>query len=173
MKLKKYSNVLAFIISATIVYVIFNFILLNGFIPSESMKNTLNVGDFILCNRMVNKDNLKNGDVVVFENNGEKVVKRVIGVSGDKISIKNGKVYLNNKELKEKYVNGSTFGGPNGTEYIVPIGKFFLMGDNRNNSFDSRFMNSIYIPKKNIKAKVILKYRLELLKFNFYIKKVL
>lgn len=102
------------------------------------------------------------GDVVVFkshltmENGKEKdLVKRVIGVGGDHVVILDGKVYINDKELTESYINGDYTDGI--IDEIVPQGHIFAMGDNRPNSRDSRDPSVGMIPKDDIVGKVFIR----------------
>jgi len=82
-------------------------------------------------------------------------IKRVIGVPGDKIEIKDGKVFVNGVEIEEPYIKGSTY--ENGMVFPITVeqGKLFVMGDNRQNSHDSRQMGQISIDR--IKGKAILR----------------
>jgi len=121
-------------------------------IPNSSMEPTLRVGDRIF----VNKANYKfgnrrpnRGEVIVFvfpEDKTKDFIKRVIGVSGDKISVKNRSVIVNGKLLEENYAilgspldNGSMRKYDNIAEITVPEGKYYVLGDNRDKSYDSRF----------------------------------
>ena len=80
-------------------------------------------------------------------------IKRVIGVPGDVIRIQNGKVYLNNIELEEPYAYGKTDGDG---IYRVPDGSYFVLGDNRENSHDSRHWNHTYVNTDEIAATALV-----------------
>jgi signal peptidase I len=99
----------------------------------------------------------KRGDVVVFRsptNADRDFIKRVIGVPGDRIEIRNAVVYVNDEPLVEPYITGRT-GCPCGP-WVVEPGKYFVLGDHRNNSSDSRVFG--VIPEDNIIGKALFSY---------------
>jgi signal peptidase I len=124
-------------------------------VPTPSMAATLAPGDHVLVDRLAYRVKApQRGDVVVFHPPGEQVVfiKRVIGVPGDTISLRAGAVYVNGRRLDEPYVSEGA-GALERTDpwisddpaswslvrpYRVPVGKYFVMGDNRTESDDSR-----------------------------------
>ena len=112
-------------------------------IPSGSMLPTLKVGDHILIEKVSYKINgINRGDIIVFKappasRLDEVLIKRVIGLPGDTVSINKGTVYINGAPLEEPYELERP---KNEFEpFTVPAGSIFVMGDNRNNSFDSRY----------------------------------
>ncbi len=129
-------------------------------IPSPSMVDTLEIGDRVLVNRVVyHLKELEHGDVVVFRwprNRDVVFIKRVVGLPGDRLQAKDGRLYVNGVAQEEPYVHktngvtdptnpsgtiaGTTMSQPWGLseEYTVPQGHYFMMGDNRTNSDDSR-----------------------------------
>ena len=145
------------IVIAVILAILINrFLIFKVKIPSESMVPTLNVGDRLFVTRVYNPENLKRGDIVVFysEEKNEDMIKRLIGLPGDKIVIKDGTVIVNNETLKENYIG--TADNYNG-EFIVPEGKYFFLGDNRYWSLDSRYWEDTYIDGSEIKGKAQIK----------------
>ncbi len=133
------------------------FLMMHTRIPSGSMIPTINKGDHLIVNLIPSYYRVPDrGEVVVFEYNGENLIKRVIGLPGDIIDLRDGKVYINGEELDEiayirtfnstrEYV-GSSIEFP----YTVPEGCYFMMGDNREGSADSRIFGAI--PKEKIIA---------------------
>jgi len=145
------------IISAFIIAFLINkFLLFKVLIPSESMVPTLNVGDRLFVTRVYNPEKLERGDIVVFysEELQEDLIKRLIGLPGDKIEIKNGVVSVNGEVLEEDYIGAKD--NVNGV-YTVPEGKYFFLGDNRLYSKDSRYWINPYIDGKDITGKAQVK----------------
>lgn len=132
-------------------------------IPSGSMIPTLLIGDRLLVDKITFKfGELQQRDIVVFSPPPEAQVgeqrndyiKRIIALPGDIIEVREGKVFLNGKELNEPYINQP----PNYTygPSTVPEGELFVMGDNRNNSFDSHAWG--FLPISNVKGKAFFRF---------------
>jgi signal peptidase I len=134
-------------------------------IKGESMFPTYLDGEFLLTDKISYRFNPPaRGDVIVFKapvNEEDDYIKRIIGLPGDKVSIKNGRVYINDKILEEPYLpeNLRTEGGfflQNNKEVVVPEDNFFVLGDNRTYSSDSRAWG--FVPKQNIIGKAWFVY---------------
>ncbi len=150
----------AIIVALILAWFINSFIIINAKIPSGSMENTIMTGDRIIANRLAYTfSEPERLDIVVFEapdEDGILFVKRIIGLPGDTIEIKKGDVYINGDLLEEDYLKEDAFGsfGP----YTVPEDHYFMMGDNRNNSDDSRMWDNTYVPEEDIKGKAVFRY---------------
>lgn len=146
-------------ISFMVSMVIAEVVIMNAVIPSASMSPTLKVGDRIVVNRLDSK--IKNLDIAVFYKDikGDKVkdyyVKRVIGVPGDVIESKAGVMYINGVQIQEPYVVNKS---NDSFRVEIPKGKYFVMGDNRTNSFDSRFWKDKFVDSEEIRGTAMFKY---------------
>ncbi|PHV71179.1 signal peptidase I [Sporanaerobium hydrogeniformans] len=134
------------------------FIISHTHVPTGSMIPNIYPGEHLIVNRMpYYYRDPKPGEIVVFKLGGENLIKRVIAVPGDIIMIQEGKVYINAVPLDEvDYVESeeSTYlfsDSPLTFPYKVPEGYYFMMGDNRKNSKDSRYFGAI--PRERIFAK--------------------
>ena len=134
-------------------------------VKQTSMQDTLNPNDYIIMYRRAYSGDKepKRGDIVILKSelqdeNGKNklLIKRVIGLPGDKITINDGKVYINDKEYDESYLkDGYTTGSVN--NFKVPKGEYFVMGDNRVVSIDSRYSEVGCIKKDAIKGRAVLR----------------
>lgn len=131
-------------------------------IKGQSMHPNFPDGEYLLTEKVTYyKDDPKRGDVVVFKPpiSEDEFIKRVIGLPGDTVSVSNGKVFLNGQLLNEDYIKINTSAGAflsEGETYTVPEGNYFVMGDNRPHSSDSRSWGPI--TKKVITGKAWLIY---------------
>lgn len=150
------------ILVAVIVYIIITKLLFfNIKVPTSSMYPTIKPGDRIVTTVVHNVSKLKREDIIVFysREKKERMVKRLIGLPGDVIDIKrDGSVYINGKKLNEPYVKNQIkeneiYFGIHLGKYKVPEGHYFFLGDNRANSWDSRYWKNPYIDGKDIIGK--------------------
>lgn len=162
----------ALLVALALALVIRTFIVQAFKIPSESMLNTLLVGDHLLASKFAygvkipftNKyiyegADPERGDIIIFQYPNDPSVdyiKRVVGVPGDVIEVRDKQLYRNGLPVKEEYIRHTD---PYGMESLrdnyapvtVPEGKYFVMGDNRDNSLDSRFWG--FVDRSAIRAK--------------------
>lgn len=156
MKKRGFTIYVAFLIMTVI---LFKFVFMLSVVPTGSMAGTIDPGDHIICSRYgIEDENIQRYDVLVFippDNPEMLYIKRVMGLPGETIEVKEGKVYADGLELDGSFVNGPQNRRGDGI-YKVPDGCYFFLGDNRNNSNDSRFWEQKYVPAANIKAKARL-----------------
>ncbi len=139
-----------------------NFIMVNASVPTGSMENTIMPDDRIMAFRLAYTfSDPERLDIIVFrypDDENTLFVKRIIGMPGDKVDIKDGKVYINDspEPLDDSFVKEQPRGsfGP----YLVPQNHYFMMGDNRNSSKDSREWKNTFLRRDKILGKVIFKY---------------
>jgi signal peptidase I len=152
-------------------------------IPTGSMEPNLLIGDHLIVNKMIfapavttiergllPRRDIVRGDVIVFkypEDPARDFIKRVIGLPGDQLELRRKKMYVNGKAIEEPYAHfivplsqeGAERGGDLREEYgpvTVPAGQFFVMGDNRDNSQDSRYWG--FLPATYVKGKALFIY---------------
>lgn len=125
-------------------------------IPSESMSPTLKVGDSVLAAKFAYRfSEPERGDLAVFDGPEGTTIKRVVGLPGDTVAVRDGVLVVNGDAKREPYVDyeltDSSFFGPE----RVPEGHVFVMGDNRSNSLDSRSFGPV--PEEDLTGKVVLR----------------
>lgn len=151
-----YDWIIPILVAVVLAFLINKFLIFKVKIPSESMVPTLNVGDRLFVSRVYNPEKLKRGDVVVFHSKekSEDMIKRLIGLPGDDIIIKDGIVTVNGETLVEEYIGtADDYTG----EFKVPENEYFFLGDNRFWSLDSRYWDYPYIEEREIMGKAQIK----------------
>ena len=146
------------------VFLLNRYVVINAKIPSASMENTVMTNDRIFGNRLAYRStDPARYDIVIFkypdDPTGETLfIKRIIGLPGETVSIRSGRVYLNggSEPLDDSFCPEEPYGdfGP----YEVPENCYFLLGDNRNDSHDSRFWEHTYLNKEDILGKAFFRY---------------
>lgn len=133
-------------------------------VRGDSMLPTLHENDYLIINKIGYKvGEPKNGDVIVFKSDLEQndgtnkdLVKRIIGIEGDRVTIKDGQVYVNDKLLNETYLSqGMDTKGD--IDLVIPQGKLFVLGDNREVSLDSRYEQVGLVDISDVEGKVLIR----------------
>jgi len=172
-------NIEAILVAILIALVIRTFVVQAFKIPSGSMKQTLQIGDHILVNKFIfgvkvpywNKTIIpikspQHGDIIVFKypkDPNKDFIKRVVGVAGDIIESRDKQLYLNHKPVNHDYgihtdphiMSGNNKPRDNFGPITVPPNSLFVMGDNRDESYDSRFWGFVDLKAVNGKAFII------------------
>jgi len=173
-------NIEAIIVAIVLALFIRTFIVQAFKIPSGSMKDTLLIGDHILVSKFIYGVKIpfsnatiipvkepRRGDIIVFrfpEEPDKDFIKRVIGVAGDTVEIRQKKVFVNGRPLNHDYgiytdphvIPGTVQPRDNFGPVTVPAGKLFVMGDNRDHSYDSRFWG--FVDMDDVKGKAFMIY---------------
>ena len=144
-------SIVRYALLCMVFFIVGKTVLFWAYIPSISMEPTLSVGNVVLGNR---QDRIpERYDIILFRNPKNKkqvLIKRVIGLPGEKIEIKDGYIYVNGERIEEPYLQEKC---NDSGSYQVPENSYFVMGDNRNHSYDSRDFSSI--PQKDVLAKAV------------------
>ena len=156
---------LILIVVAAVIFVT-NVLIINARIPSESMENTIMAGDQIFGNRLAYAfGDPERYDIVIFrypDDESQLFIKRIIGLPGETVTIRDGKVYIDDstEPLDDSFCPETPLGGEQYRDgvYEVPEGHYFMMGDNRNHSSDSRYWQNKYVARDKILGKAVLRY---------------
>jgi len=150
------------VVSAVVVAVLIRVFILEPFIvPTPSMEPTLMVDDKVIINKMAYKVGpINRGDIVAFHSTteeGKDLVKRAIAVEGDRIMLtSDGEIYVNDEKIAEDYLPDDGSMSYLNQEEIIGEGQVFVMGDNRDNSYDSRYFGTI--PEEDIFGEFLIIY---------------
>ncbi|ONI38845.1 signal peptidase I [Candidatus Epulonipiscium fishelsonii] len=135
------------IMAVLVALIISHFLISHITIPTGSMISTINIGDHMIVSHIpFYHRNPDRGEIIVFKYGGDNLIKRVIGLPGEIIDVQQGKVYINGEELAEtEYIRfpDTTYPQIVSFPYTIPEGHYFVMGDNRENSADSRSFGAI------------------------------
>lgn len=153
-------------IAAAVVLAVFlnQVVLINAVIPSGSMENTIMEGDRLLGLRLAYRSSdPERGDIIIFkypDNENENFIKRVIGLPGETIDIRDAKIYINGSDtpLEENYLKEKWTDNTGPYTFEVPANCYLVLGDNRNNSKDARYWKNTYVSKDKILGKAWFRY---------------
>jgi signal peptidase I len=179
----------SFCIAVILAFFVRTFVVQAFKIPTGSMENNLLIGDHLLVNKFVFAptktrleemllpiDPIRRGDILVFkypDGPDRDFIKRVIGLPGETLEMRDKKIYIDGKPLDEPYVHflfPAGGRGPGDSDFTsegvqrnfgpvtVPEGHYFMMGDNRDNSEDSRYWNQRFMPRSYVKGKALFVY---------------
>lgn len=149
--MKIIKEIIPYIVIVLVVVLIRTFIITPVRVDGESMKNTLKNGDILLLYKLGSINRL---DIIVLdeEKDNEKIIKRVIGLPGETVAIKKGKIYINDKVIDDEYAYGET---SDYDKVTLEDDEYFILGDNRLISKDSRYFGPI--KKSEIKGKIVFR----------------
>ncbi|MCL2404541.1 MAG: signal peptidase I [Defluviitaleaceae bacterium] len=148
-----------------------NIVIVNAWVPTPSMENTIQTNDRLVAFRLSYLfREPQRYDIVVFGRDGSSIiyVKRIIGLPGESLIIINGQVYINGSDTPQRsdFVKGPIFGdhGVRNPEtgvlepFIIPEGHFFVLGDYRSNSADSRLWQETFVPRGRLLGRAVFRY---------------
>ena len=159
--LKEFSGYFIVILAAVLLATLIRIFIFEPFIvPTPSMDPTLKVGDKVIINKLAYKfSTIERGDIVTFHSPLEEIdlVKRAVAVEGDEITLTSeGEIYINGERIIENYLPDNLNISYINQTVVVSENEVFVMGDNRKNSFDSRFFGTI--PEEDVFGELLIIY---------------
>lgn len=148
--------------AAVVVFLLKEFIIINAYIPTGSMENTIMPKDRVIGNRLAYLvREPERGDIVIFnypDDEKQLFVKRVIGLPGETVTIEDAKVYVDGSLLQEDYLKEEWTLDNGPYTFEIPEGSYLVMGDNRNNSKDARYWENTYLSEDKILGEAVFRY---------------
>ncbi len=157
--MKTFKTILSYVLVIGIAILIKMYVFSPIKVNGTSMVPTLEHGDIMILNEIgYYLNGLERFDIVVIDDNDDKIIKRIIGLPGETVEYRDNKLLINNEEIHEsfKHENTKDFKLSDINETIIPNNYYFVLGDNRNNSKDSRIIGLIHKSKIRGKASFIL-----------------
>lgn len=158
------SWVIPFASALVVALLLKNYVIINADIPTGSMENTIMPGNRLIGSRLSYlKDGPERGDIVIFrypDNEEELYVKRVIGLPGETVDIRDGHIYIGGSEvpITEDYLKEEWTVATGDYHFQVPEDSYLMLGDNRNDSWDARYWNNTYVQREKILGKAVVIY---------------
>ncbi len=148
------------LLAALISFFLINYVVSAFLIDGDSMKPLLRAGERVLISKLaVRKGNLRRFDIVVLykpDEPDQSLIKRIVGMPGEIIEIRAGEVLINDKPLPQPFAGPGALSPADMKALLIPRGTYFVMGDNRSVSFDSRLFGPV--PQKYIYGKAFFRY---------------
>lgn len=149
-------------IAAALVFLLKEFIIINAYIPSSSMENSIMPGDRLIGNRLAYiSEEPERGDIVIFlypDDESQLFVKRIIGLPGESVVIEDARIYIEGALLEETYLKEEWLVGNDSYTFEIPEGSYLVLGDNRNNSKDARYWENTYVEADKILGEAVFRY---------------
>ena len=152
------------VVTMTILILLKEYVIINAYIPSGSMEHTIMPKDRIIGNRLAYlKEEPERGDIVIFkypDDEEQLFVKRIIGLPGETVTILDAKVYIGEEmvRLEETYLKEEWIVDNGPYTFVVPEESYLMLGDNRNNSKDSRYWINTYVEEEDILGEAVFRY---------------
>ncbi len=156
--------VFPFAAAIVVAFLIKNYLIINANVPTGSMEYTIIPGDRLIGNRLAYiSSGPERGDIIIFhypDNEEEIYVKRVIGLPGETVRIENAQIFIGDSEtpLEETYLKEEWVVATGPYTFEVPEDCYFVLGDNRNDSWDARYWTNTYVSEDKILGKAIFTY---------------
>lgn len=158
------SWVIPFTLALVVALILKNYIIINADVPTGSMENTIMPGDRLIGNRLAYlREAPERGDVIIFhypDNEEDLYVKRVIGLPGETVDIRDGVIYIDGAEdpLAEVYLKEVWTVATGPYHFEVPEDAYLVLGDNRNDSWDARYWTNTYVYQEKILGEAVVIY---------------
>jgi signal peptidase I len=152
------------VLAFALALVLKNYVIINATVPTGSMEHTIEPGDDLFGLRLAYKfSEPQRGDIIIFnfpDDESQKFIKRIIGLPGERVTIVEGEIYINDSTtpLKETYLKEEWVRSTGPYVFDVPEGCYLVLGDNRNDSQDARYWENTYVTDDEIIGKAYIIY---------------